>query len=171
MSVNFYNFPIGNLGIVSDKGNRFRPQDELYLYQVIFKPLWQGIHQIEETPLILEAKNQLDAYFAGNLKEFDLELDYNLKPTFTSYVLDEIQKIPYGETRSYKDIAIAVNEGIMGDDHTSGNYYRAVAQACKNNPLPIIIPCHRVIASNGSLSGYAYGVDKKKYLLELEGAI
>lgn len=78
---------------------------------------------------------------------------------FQRKVWHKIMKIPYGKTKTYKQIAIAI-----GHPHS----YRAVGQACKKNPIPIIIPCHRVVGSNGSLGGYSRGIGAKKYLLRLE---
>ena len=97
-------------------------------------------------------------YFDGKRKIFDLPL----KPEGTEFQLKDwnaLREIPYGETRSYKDIAIAIG---------NPKACRAVGTANHNNPISIIIPCHRVIGSDGSLTGYGGGLDKKTYLLELE---
>lgn len=101
---------------------------------------------------------QLDAYFNGELKEFNLPL--NIEGTeFQQRVWQELMNIPYGETRSYKEVAEAI-----------GNYKasRAIGMANNKNPIHIIIPCHRVIGSSGKLVGYAGGMDMKKGLLEME---
>jgi len=101
---------------------------------------------------------QLSEYFAGRRKHFDMPLD----PEGTEFqlsVLNQLLQIPYGETRSYKDIAEAI-----GDVKA----VRAVGNANGNNPLPIVIPCHRVIGSNGSLTGFGGGLEAKRYLLGLE---
>lgn len=88
-------------------------------------------------------------------------LKYKAKGTdFQEKVWREIEKIPYGETRTYKDIAVAI-----GNSKAS----RAVGSACNKNPLPIVIPCHRVISSNGSLNGYVYGSELKAHILTMEG--
>lgn len=111
-----------------------------------------------ETPLLKEAKKQLSEYFAGKRKSFDLPL--KLEGTdFQLSVWNVLKDIPYGETRTYKQTAEMA--GCPGS-------YRAVGTANGKNPIPIIIPCHRVVASDGSLSGYALGTEFKKYLLELE---
>lgn len=106
----------------------------------------------------VDAVDQLHAYFGGELEQFDVVL----KPSGTDFqkdVLDALTTIPYGETRSYKDIAVMIGRPKS---------VRAVGAANGRNPLPIIIPCHRVIGSNGSLTGFGGGVDVKAYLLKLE---
>lgn len=105
-----------------------------------------------------EASRQLEDYFAGKLKEFDLPL----KPTGTEFqlaVLDELQKIPYGTTTSYGDIATRIGRPKA---------VRAVGAANGRNPLPIVIPCHRVVGSSGDLTGFGGGLPTKKALLRLE---
>lgn len=105
-----------------------------------------------------EAAKQLDEYFKGKRKKFDLPL--NLKGTeFQKKVWEVLKQIPYAQTRSYKEIAM-----MIGNKNAS----RAVGMANNKNPCPIIVPCHRVIGSNGSLVGYALGLDIKKKLLDLE---
>lgn len=114
--------------------------------------------EIEETPLIQEAAIQLKEYFDGKRKEFSI----CLKPKGTDFqkkVWDALRAIPYGETRSYKQIAEAIG---------NKNASRAVGMANHNNPIMCIIPCHRVIGANGSLVGYAGGLDMKAELLSME---
>ena len=101
---------------------------------------------------------QLNEYFAGERREFELEL--TLEGTkFQVQVLEALRGIPYGETRTYRDIAEAVGRPKA---------VRAVGNANGRNPLPIVIPCHRVIGSDGSLTGFGGGIEAKRYLLELE---
>jgi methylated-DNA-[protein]-cysteine S-methyltransferase len=105
-----------------------------------------------------DVKKQLDEYFAGKRKKFDLKL----APSGTAFqreVLTALRQIPYGETRSYQDIASGVGRPRA---------VRAVGAANGRNPLPIIIPCHRVIGANGSLTGFGGGLPVKQYLLDLE---
>jgi methylated-DNA-[protein]-cysteine S-methyltransferase len=104
------------------------------------------------------AKRQFEEYFAGRRHRFDLPLAPQASP-FQARVLTALQQIPYGETRSYKDIAL-----VLGDPQA----VRAVGSANGSNPIPIIIPCHRVIGSDGSLTGFGGGIDNKRYLLDLE---
>jgi methylated-DNA-[protein]-cysteine S-methyltransferase len=115
----------------------------------------------EPTPLLLRAKRQLELYFAGKLTEFDLPLAPRGSP-FERRVWQLMAEIPFGETRSYGDLAAALAAAP-----------RAVGQACGRNPLPILIPCHRVLAAGGALGGYSggKGVDTKRRLLILEGAL
>ena len=107
-----------------------------------------------------EAAAQLEAYFLGRLRAFDLPLAPQGTP-FQLKVWKALRRIPYGETRSYLDIAER-----LGDSRA----VRAVGAANGRNPIAIIIPCHRVIGSNGSLTGYGGGIEIKARLLALEGA-
>ena len=112
----------------------------------------------KETPLIKKAFQELDEYFSGKRKTFDLPL--SPKGTdFQKKVWSELLKIPYGEVCSYKDIAEKIGKP---------NASRAVGNANGKNPLAIIVPCHRVIASDGKLGGYSLGLDKKEFLLTME---
>lgn len=111
-----------------------------------------------ETDLLKQARRQLSEYFNGTRKEFTLPLSMKGTP-FQVQVWNALLEIPYGETRSYKEIAQAVQ---------SPNACRAVGMANHNNPIGIVVPCHRVIGSDGSMTGYAGGLDIKKKLLELE---
>lgn len=101
---------------------------------------------------------QLRLYFKKRLQKFDVALKLTGTP-FQVLVWRELLKIPYGTTVSYSDIANRINKPKA---------YRAVANAIANNPIPIVIPCHRVIHKNGNLNGYAYGDKVKKFLLNLE---
>ena len=110
-----------------------------------------------EKPFV-EARKQLAEYFAGDRKSFELPL----KLTGTEFqvrVLEELQRIPYGETKSYRDIAERIGRPKA---------VRAVGAANGRNPIPIIIPCHRVIGSHGELTGFGGGLDTKEALLRLE---
>jgi methylated-DNA-[protein]-cysteine S-methyltransferase len=107
-----------------------------------------------------KAEKQLEAYFSGNLKSFDLKLA--AKGTdFQKAVWKALCEIPYGETLTYKDIAESIGKPKA---------YRAVGHANNLNPIAIIVPCHRVIGSTGKLVGYASGLDIKEFLLKLEKA-
>ena len=112
----------------------------------------------EETPLILQCKKQLEEYFAGERKAFDLPLAPK-GTEFQQKVWKALTEIPYGETRTYGEIAAAVGNPKGA---------RAVGMANNKNPIGIIIPCHRVVGANGKLVGYAGGMEKKAFLLELE---
>jgi methylated-DNA-[protein]-cysteine S-methyltransferase len=102
---------------------------------------------------------QLGEYFKGTRKEFDLLLDFGDAPEFHKEVWKMVKLIPYGRTRSYSDIADII------DHH---NASRAVGHANGLNPIPIVVPCHRVIGKDGSLTGYYYGLEMKRWLLSHE---
>lgn len=103
-------------------------------------------------------KRQLAEYFRGERRRFELDLAPD-GTAFQQSVLEELMKIPYGETRSYRDIALALDKPRA---------VRAVGGANGANPIPIVIPCHRVLGSDGSLTGFGGGLDTKRYLLDLE---
>lgn len=109
-----------------------------------------------------EARRELDLYFEGDLTEFDLPLDWRLSKDFRRRVLRAISRIPYGQTRSYMQMAT-----------TAGNEraVRAAGTACGTNPLPLVVPCHRVLRSGGGLGGYGGGLPMKESLLRLEGVL
>lgn len=153
----FYNTKIGEIGIVEDDYGI----TEIYTKDILEdkeKIIQENSLKIEETSLINKAYNELEEYFNGKRKEFTLKL--SLKGTdFQKKVWNELMNIPYGETRSYKEVAIKIGKPTAA---------RAVGMANNKNKILIIIPCHRVIGQNGSLVGYGAGLDIKKYLLDLE---
>jgi len=109
-------------------------------------------------PIMHNVIEQLNQYFMGIRKQFDISLRLNMPP-FYKKVLKEVSEIPYGQTFSYKNIAMKLN---------NPRAYRAVANANAANPIPIIIPCHRVIQSNGSLGNYGGGRQLKQILVQIE---
>lgn len=109
-----------------------------------------------------QVAQQLDAYFDGRRRHFDLPFDMRLSHGFRREVLDALLRIDYGATASYADVAF---------DTGRPKAVRAVGTACGMNPLPVVIPCHRVIRSDGSLGQYGGGTDVKRTLLKLEGAL
>lgn len=145
--------PIGIITI-KEKNNKII---ELQLNSNLVKPIKEN-EQIKETPLLIEAEKQLTEYFNKTRTKFDLPLAPQ-GTDFMKRVWKELIKIPYGETRTYKQIAQKI-----GNEKAS----RAVGMANNKNPIPIIIPCHRVIGANNKLIGYALGLDKKEFLLNLE---
>ena len=112
----------------------------------------------EENETIDKCMKQLDEYFHGSRVKFSIPFKLYGTP-FQEEVWNNLQSIPYGRTKSYKDIAKKIG---------SANLSRAVGQTNALNPVAIIVPCHRVIGSNGDLTGYAGGVDRKKWLLDFE---
>ncbi|MEX3644639.1 methylated-DNA--[protein]-cysteine S-methyltransferase [Mycolicibacterium porcinum] len=107
------------------------------------------------------AARELDEYFAGTRRSFDLQLDWRLAAGFRSTVLHHLPEIAYGQTASYATVA-----ALAG----SPKAVRAVGTACANNPLPVVIPCHRVVRSDGAMGGYLGGAEAKRLLLDLEAA-
>ncbi len=145
-----YGMPLGRLTIAADADG---------LTKILFGP-----HAIEDavrrpSALTNTAATQLQEYFAGKRREFDIPLNPQ-GSEFQLAVWDELKKIPYGQTQTYAQIAQAVG---------NPRGFRAVGLANNKNPLPIIVPCHRVLGSGGKLVGYAAGLKIKQYLLELEG--
>jgi methylated-DNA-[protein]-cysteine S-methyltransferase len=145
-----YHFPLCELGIAEDNGS---------ICHVFFKGRKKReICEEKETPLIKEAAKQLKEYFGYKRKTFDLPLAPR-GTEFQKKVWDALLNIPYGETRGYGEIA-----KIIGNPKAC----RAVGMANNRNPIVIIIPCHRVIGADGSLTGFGSGLDLKIRLLELE---
>ncbi|WKD57101.1 Methylated-DNA--protein-cysteine methyltransferase, constitutive [Corynebacterium capitovis DSM 44611] len=144
----FVNTPIGELVLVSSAEG---------LARVAFGRVSIG----EDLPRAdnPEAARQLGEYFAGERRDFELPLDWRLSTGFRRTVQAALLDIPYGGTETYLQLATRI--GRPGAT-------RAVGTGCARNPLPVVVPCHRVTRSDGTLGGYAGGVDAKKYLLELE---
>ena len=136
----------------------FLDQTTWYLDQAEVLLRLEAKDMAQENALLLELEKQLKEYFAKERKEFTLPITLVGTP-FQEEVWKVLQTIPYGETRTYKEQAIAVRnpKGV-----------RAVANANSKNRLSIIVPCHRVIGSNGTLTGYAGGLSRKEFLLNLE---
>jgi methylated-DNA-[protein]-cysteine S-methyltransferase len=117
---------------------------------------------LEVPPQLDEARRELDLYFEGKLRAFELPLDWQLTDGFRARVQRAIVKIPYGKTRNYTEMArSAGNERAV----------RAAGTACGSNPLPIVVPCHRVLRTGGALGGYGGGLPMKKALLKMEGVL
>ena len=150
--MDFYRFdtPLGPMALASEEEAIVR----LYLPNTPTPRLMS-----RETPLLARGRDQLLEYMAGRRKTFDLPLAPQGTP-FQQRVWAALRDIPYGQTRSYREIAQAV-------DCPKG--FRAVGLANNRNPIPIFIPCHRVLGADGSLTGYAGGLELKKALLSIEG--
>jgi methylated-DNA-[protein]-cysteine S-methyltransferase len=116
-------------------------------------------HSLAIPKSLQECARQLQEYFAGERQSFDLQFDWGGAPDFNRAVWEALLEIPYGHTTSYSAIAKKIGNPPA---------VRAVGLANRNNPIAIIVPCHRVIAKNGDLQGYFYGLDFKRRLLELE---
>ena len=109
-----------------------------------------------------EARRELDEYFAGRRKVFDVPLDVRLAGPFAQEVLRELRRVPFGETTTYGTLAARAGRPRAA---------RAVGTVMNRNPIPIVLPCHRVVGSTGSLVGYAGGLERKVALLQLEGVL
>ena len=149
------NSPIGGVGVAIDDGAVCR---------VTFGAEPSGGVDVSgrPPPVLAEAERQLRAYFAGERTAFDLPLAVRGGSDFERAVWQAIAEIPYGETRSYGEIARAVGqpEGAQ-----------AVGTACNHNPLPVIVACHRVIGADGKLVGFGGGLHRKRWLLQLEARV
>ena len=148
--------PIGSLRIVADDTSITAIEFEPFGEPRGDRPLGQ---ESDEAPLLVEAVRQLSAYFEGDLTEFDLPL----APVGTDYqqrVWEQLSLISHGETATYGEIARRLGKSNAAS--------RAVGLANGRNPIPIIIPCHRVIGADGTLTGYAGGLERKQRLLGLE---
>jgi len=152
MNFQYLDTPIGTLRLLSNGAQ---------LVNIEFAGQYDATDAVENSDTVLAAcAAQLTAYFAGKRRHFDLPLAPRGTP-FQLSVWSALAKIPYGELRSYRDIARSIGNSAA---------VRAVGAANGRNPLPIVVPCHRVIASNGALTGFAGGLEVKRFLLDLEGA-
>ena len=117
---------------------------------------------VEQPARVDDARRELDEYFAGRRHDFDVALDWSLSSGFRQKVLRAIASIPFGEVRTYRDMATAAGNAAA---------VRAAGSACGSNPIPLIVPCHRVLRTGGGLGGYGGGLDLKRQLLHLEGVL
>jgi len=154
--------PLGRLTAAATEGG-------LVMLSFPNHPLDQTLEELAERigPRVLEApsrfdslRRELEEYFDGRRRSFDIELDWRLIRGFTLKVLDQTNRIPFGETRSYAEMAVAAG---------SPRAFRAAGSALGANPIPIIIPCHRVLRSGGGIGGYGGGLPVKRTLLGIEG--
>lgn len=145
--------PVGALHAVFDEEGR--------LAELGFRPsrAFESGSIPSTTRRLQDLKTQLAEYFSGKRKEFDVELAPRGTP-FQICVWEELRRIPYGDTISYAELARRIGKISA---------VRAVGSANGANPIPVIIPCHRVIGSNGTLTGYGGGIERKQWLLALEG--
>ena len=153
----FVDSPIGVLELEAESNFisriKFKESNSLQLFK--------ESKQNGQSPILVKASKQIDEYFYGNRKFFEIPFKLNVPP-FYKKVLSEVKKIKYGETASYGKIA-----RMAGNNRA----VRAVGTANAKNPLPIIIPCHRIISSNGNVGGYSGGLDKKVFLLDHESGL
>ena len=155
--------PVGTLLVgVTDRGVcriSFDPEPEhhLELLARIFGP-----RVLRSSKPVDRVRRELDEYFEGRRQHFDVEPDVRGVPDYYRRVLDELARVEYGTTTTYGTLA-----ALTGNPRAA----RAVGTVMNRNPIPIVLPCHRVIGASGSLTGYGGGLDRKEHLLRLEGAI
>ncbi len=158
------NSPIGPITLAStNKGicwlNFGHSEDNLFSLKIWVRRWINTDKVVQAEDELSDVIQQLNEYFHKERVHFDVNVDL-YGTSFQKLVWETLLQIPYGEVRSYKDIAIAIN---------SPKSVRAIGGANHNNPISIIVPCHRVIGSNGNLVGYGGGLEIKQFLLELEG--
>lgn len=155
--------PVGELLVaVSDRGLAaisYDPEPEAALERLARVA---GPRVLRSPRSVAEARRELDEYFAGRRRAFDLALDLRGLPPFTVSVLEQLARVPYGRTTTYGALAARVGRPRAA---------RAVGTVMNRNRIPIVLPCHRVVGSGGDLVGYAGGLERKIRLLELEGAL
>lgn len=159
MNFTVYQSPIGPLTLIAGPGG---------LRGLHFPgrgPTKREADQALSNPVLAATTAQLDAYFAGELRQFELDLDL-VGTLFQRRVWAALREIPYGCTTTYGTLAHEIGAAMGREDFNP----RAVGSAVGRTPIPIIVPCHRVIGSDGSLTGYGGGLDRKELLLRLEGA-
>ena len=155
--------PLGTLMLAATERGLCRivydaePEQELELLSRTF-----GLRVLRSSLPVDTARRQLDEYFEHRRQAFDLPLDLRLLADFNRRVLDELARVPYGEVVTYGELAARAARPRAA---------RAVGTVMNRNPLPIVLPCHRVIGANGKLVGYGGGLDRKEALLRLEGAL
>lgn len=155
--------PVGSLLLAATETGLVRVAYDVENHDAVLASLAGSL-----SPRVLRAPQRLDAaareieeYFAGRRQQFDLPLDYSLSSGFRQLVQRQLSHIPYGRTESYKTVA-----QIVGNPKA----VRAVGTACATNPLPVVVPCHRVLRTDGTLGGYIGGLAAKTTLLNLERA-
>jgi methylated-DNA-[protein]-cysteine S-methyltransferase len=153
--------PVGELLVaVTDRGLcriAYRADDALEELAGDF-----GVRVLRVPRRVDRIRRELDEYFRGSRREFDLELDLTPVAGFNRQALDELARVPYGQLTTYGALAAKIGRP---------NAARAVGGAMNRNPIPIVLPCHRVVGAGGSLVGYAGGLERKETLLRLEGAL
>jgi len=155
--------PVGELLLAATRAGLLRVAFALEGRDAVLERLAGTVSpRILHAPQRLDAvARQLDEYFGGRRRAFDVPVDLRLAAGFRREVLDHLAEVPYGRTVSYTELATASGRPRA---------VRAAASACATNPVPLVVPCHRVLRSDGSLGGYLGGLDAKRTLLDLESA-
>lgn len=153
--------PVGALLLAATDAGLVRVAFEYEGFEAVVEQLSTRLrtHARQDARRLDEASRELERYFAGELRAFTVPVDYALSSGFRREVLRRLPRIPYGSSASYQEVAEQVG---------SPQAARAVGSACATNPVPIIVPCHRVLRSDGTLGGYSGGLDVKRFLLALE---
>jgi len=157
--------PIGRLLVASTERGLVRVSFHTEQHEDVLNELVVRISpRVLEAPARLdEVRRELEEYFDGRRKRFELALDWQLSRGFRAEVLRKLyENVPYGETASYAEMAA---------DAGRPRAYRAAGSAMGSNPMPVVVPCHRVLATGGGLGGYGGGLDMKRFLLRLEGVL
>jgi methylated-DNA-[protein]-cysteine S-methyltransferase len=146
------------VALPTHRGSRQREEQVLEQLATLVSP------RVLESPSRLdEERRQLDEYFTGKRERFDVPVDWALTPKgFRNRALHAVARIPYGKTKTYAEIAKAAG---------NSRAFRAAGTACGHNPVPLIVPCHRVVQSGGGIGNYGGGPEMKRALLDLEGAL
>ena len=155
--------PVGDLLVAATKRGvcriSFDPEPE---HELEWLARSYGLRVLRASRPLDGPRRELDEYFDGKRKEFELPVDLAALPSFQQLVLDELQLVPYGATATYGGLAERIGRPRAA---------RAVGGALNKNPVPIVVPCHRIVGASGSLVGYAGGLERKEKLLALEGAL
>ena len=161
--IHYYHSPIGILKITAEEdgitGLSLCTEEQLNVPNEVNLTNTANTEEASRTPLLQQTCAQLTEYFAGARTTFNLPIRYTTGTQFQHSVWNALRNIPYGETRSYEDIAVAIG---------NPKAVRAIGQANHNNPILLLVPCHRVINKNGAIGGFGCGVEVKKQLLQLE---
>ena len=162
--IHYYNSSIGILKITAEDayitGLSLCVEEQANVANEVNLTNTENAEEASIPPLLQQTSRQLTEYFAGTRTSFDIPIKYTTGTPFQHSVWNALRQIPYGETCSYGDIAVAIG---------NPKAVRAIGQANHNNPVLLLVPCHRVINKNGSLGGFGCGVEVKKQLLQLEG--
>ena len=163
VSYDFTDSPVGELLVAATERGlcriSFDPEPEA---ELAWLAQAYGLRVLRSPRPLEEPRRELDEYFEGRRSEFDLAVDLAALPSFQQLVLAELQRVPYGATATYGGLAKRIGKPRAA---------RAVGGALNKNPVPIVVPCHRIVGSSGSLVGYAGGLQRKQQLLALEGAV
>ena len=163
VAYDFTDSPVGTLLVAASERGVCRisfdpePERELQALAAAF-----GVRVLRAPRSVATLRRELEEYFEGDRREFDLRVDLTPLPDFQRTVLEELVRVPYGHVDTYGGLARRIGKPQAA---------RAVGGALNRNPVPIVVPCHRIVGSSGSLVGYAGGLERKEALLGLEGAL